>query len=296
MYAHRPELIRDYWNKFLINEHWMLTLPSKPSVILGNSVQKTAIDPRLIDTGLLVLGVPGAKPMGQELLLRRYLRTHDAPQTLFLYVDPEDTRDSLETILRYFVSFPEFVGLWRDLSWRERAAFLGRYFATLDLRSLSLTKREVYNGFNDEFIGEMLEGSGYLVSPNAARELSEDWLSDTHRQISTRVSFTARDSKYLYRILDLARERDIRVVLLSMVVPKELAVRFRENGFLADYKQFRTTVRLDYPEVVWEEPAITGLDRKLFGDHSHLNARGSRLQSSRFRHLYVAQTGVRETS
>lgn len=283
-YAHRPEMIRDYWNKFLINEHELVGRPGDfDYLILGDSIQKTGIDPRRIDASLLNLGLPGGKPMGLYLLLKRYLASHKPPKTVFIYVDPEDAHDSLFVILRFFVSIPEAMSIWGDLTPEERKIFLMRYWATLDLRKVGLTEREEYPNSNDLFVKELLDHNGYMPIPNPLTELGPDHFRKNRSRIQSKVSFDAADMKYLDKIMELAKSKGIKVVFLGFLQPKELYAIHERTGFNADYRSFYDRLKTRYPDAGFVEKPVMHMDNSYFGDSSHLNAKGSELWGGYFR-------------
>ncbi|MCG3176812.1 MAG: hypothetical protein MOGMAGMI_01776 [Candidatus Omnitrophica bacterium] len=295
VYAHRADMISDYWNKFLINERWAVELPWTPRVVMGNSMQKTGLDPRRISDDLTLLGVPGAKPTGIEMLLERYLDTHRrGPETLYLYIDPEDTLEQTSVILRYFASVSDALRIWGELTPYERWAFIGRYFATLDLRIMSRDagSRPKFIGHNDYFIAFMKDGRGYMPAPHAGRSIDPDYFVRDPWRVTVGYSFPEREWKALGRVLGRCRERGIRVVLLSTIVPRTVAKAWRENGFVQKYDDLRTRIRQVYPEVAWEGPAVVAYPDGLFGDYGHLNTRGVRFYSSRFVRLHGGETGA----
>lgn len=287
VYAHRADLMDDYWNKFLINEKWAIAQPPTPYVVMGNSMQKTGLDPRLISDELTLLGVPGAKPLGLEMLLRRYLEHHPAPATIYLYIDPEDTLEQTSVILRYFATVQDALRVWGELSPSERRAFIGRYFATMDMRILSRDRsRPRFIGHNDYFIGFMLDGRGYMPAPDAERTLRPDYFRRHPWRVQVGYSFPDRERRALDRVLKLARERGIRVVLLSSIIPRTVAEAWKNNGFIDRYKRLREDLSVQYPDLRWEGPAVVAYPDGLFGDYGHLNRSGVRFYSSRFLRLH----------
>jgi len=205
VYTSRPDIIQDYWNKFLINEHALVNTPGNCDyLIIGDSIQKTGINPALVRDDILNLGLPGGKPLGLYLLLNRYLRDHNPPKAIFLYVDPEDPRDSLYVILRFFVTIPEALSVWKDLTWRERQVFLMRYWATLDLRKVGLTVRDKYTGGNRVFIETLIKNRGYMSSPRSDQSLSDDYFLTNRERHQSAVTISNRDMAYLDKIMKVA--------------------------------------------------------------------------------------------
>ena len=287
LYANRPALINDYWNKFLINEHELIDMKKDyPCLIMGDSVQKTGIDPSLISEDILNLGLPGAKPMGQYLMLKRYLEKHKPPKVIFLYADPENPRDSLFVILRYFVNVPEFISIWGDLTWEERRVFIMRYWVSLDERKVALVKRPGYPESNETFVAAMKKNQGYMPSPASEKAIGDDYFKEHKERYQSGFSFSARDMKYLHKFIKLASSKNIKVVFLGFLAPKELHDILEESGFNADYFFFIKVLKRIYPNALFANNPIFYLDNKYFGDMSHLNKEGSKVYTEYLKKLF----------
>jgi len=282
-YANRRHFVKDYWNKFIINEQALVDAPRDyPYVILGNSTQKTGI--RASETGpeLLCLGLPGGKPMAHYLLLCRYLQKHPAPKTLFLFVDPGNETDSLLVILRYFVNVKEFAMLWPDLSWEERRVFLGKYFSTIDLRKVSLTRRAEYPGTNANFVESLLKNHGWMPAPPFPEKITPDYFATHPRWVPDKMHFSDRDEKYLRKIMGLAKDRGIEVILLPALVPEELARLPQGAAFLAQYDFLRKKIVSDFPGIPPPGEPSYILPNSYFADPQHVGAEGSKLFTADF--------------
>lgn len=284
IYAHRPDIIRDYWNKFLINEHVLVDQPQDfDYLIIGDSIQKTGIEPNRLDGKVLNLGLPGGKPLGLYLLFKRYLEHHKPPKAVFLYLDPEDPHDSLLIILRFFVSAPEAFSVWKDLTPRERNVFLMRYWASLDLRQVGLTVRDQYPYANDVFAGSLVSNRGYMSAPRADNSLPERYFLTNAQRVQKGVSFTETDLKYLDKFMELAESRGVRVIFLGFVLPKELYHIFEDTGFNNSYEAFYGRLMVKYPEARFVDEPIIFFDNRYFGDDSHMNKEGVALYTDYFR-------------
>ncbi|MBD3295865.1 MAG: hypothetical protein GF392_00670, partial [Candidatus Omnitrophica bacterium] len=276
LYTIRPRLIGDFWNKFLINEHRLIELDRDfDFLIMGDSVQKTGIRPAKVAPNILNLGLPGAKPLGQYLLLQRYLREHAPPEAIFLYLDPEDPRDALYVILRFFVSPEEFIEIYGDLSPEERRTFLLRYFVSLDLRKTEAVRRDKYKGSNKEFVDTMIKNRGFMPSPRENLILPENYF-ETHRErVAENIHITDRDMKYLDKFMALANDNDIRVMSIRFPEPAGLFTELERTGFNRRYLAFLEILRERYPEAFFSKKPILVIDDQLFGDMSHVNRKGS---------------------
>ncbi len=284
LYANRAELTDDYWNKFLINESELIKLEDDfDYLVIGNSLQKSGIDPGQVGDGLLNLGLPGSKPMEHYLLLKRYLENQEPPKVLFLYVDPENVRDSLLVILRYFVNVPEFASIFRDLTWRERGCFLMRYWVSLDERKVGLTKRDEYYYSNKTFIEEMIRNRGFMPAPRSEVILEPDHFAETSDRDQQNVAITEKDMAYLDKLMKLASDNNIKVVFLGFLVPKELHDIFEESGFNKECLIFRKVLEHKYPDADFVADPILYLDNAYFGDRSHLNEAGTAAYSRYFK-------------
>lgn len=284
IYSNRAELITDFWNKFLINEQNLIGGQKNfDYLIVGDSIQKTGIDPKLVSDKLLNLGLPGGKPMSLYLLLERYLKNHEPPKVIFLYVDPEDPHDSLYVILRYFVAIPEFFSVWKDLSWRERLVFLMRYWASLDLRKVGLTIRDKYPYSNKIFLNELLKNRGFMPSPRSHMAITENHFRVTRERVNDAVSISDKDMEYLDKFMKLAASKNIKIVFLGFLMPKELLAIMELTGFNAKYKEFFESLKARYPEADFVSEPILYLDNGYFGDPSHLNSKGAMLFTDYFK-------------
>ena len=285
VYSHRPDLVDDFWNKFIINEHRLVELKTDYDyLIMGNSIQKTGIDPTQVSDKILNLGLPGSKPQGLYLLLKRYLSGHKPPKTIFLYVDPEDPRDSMFVVLRYFVNIPEFISIWKDLSWGERRCFIFRYWASLDLRRVGFVIRDKYPGGNADFVAAMKKNKGYMPSPRSETSISDDHFAKTNDRYAGTVSLTKKDAAYLDRFVKLAASNNIKIVLLGIVMPKELYDMLDKSGFNRDwFLFFEVMKRRAYPNVHFVDDPILFMENRYFGDMSHMNREGSKLYTEYFK-------------
>lgn len=287
LYANRAELAHDYWNKFLINEHALIDMRSDYEyIIIGNSLQKTGIEPVEVNDGLLNMGLPGGKPLEQYVLFKRYLEKHAPPKTLFLYLDPENMRDSLLVILRYFINFPEFLEIFGDLTWRERGCFVMRYWVSLDERKVGLIRRDVYAGSNSDFVKVLLTNRGFMPAPRSDRRLEDDHFAKTSERYQKDISFSTRDLKYLDKIMALAAEKNVKVVFLGFLVPKELDAILLRTGFSRSYLSFWGSLREKYRGAGFVADPILYLDNGYFGDRSHLNKDGAGVYTGYFLKIF----------
>ena len=294
LYLNRAEFIDDFWNKFIINEHVLIELPKDYDyLIVGDSIQKTGIKVTDVSGDILNLGLPGGKPMSLYLLLKRYLENHKPPKAIFLYVDPEPALDSTYVILRYFVNIPELVFIWKDLTAEERRVFFMRYWPSLDLRKVGLTKRDVYRGSNALFVDTLKKNNGYMPSPRSGNSLSEDFFIKNKQRLQYKVSISKIDVKYLNKLMALANSRRIKVVLLGFVVPKELYVALENTGFNKDYDTFYGKMRRDYPSAYSIKKPMMYIDNKYFGDYSHVNKKGSDIYTRYFKNQIFEPTASR---
>lgn len=284
VYSARPHLVDDFWNKLIINEQTFIDKSADSDyLIMGDSLQRTGINPAQVNGKLLSLCLPGAKPQGLYLLLKRYLKRRKPPKVIFLFVDPEDPKDSLFVILRYFVSIPEFVSIWKDLSWAERRCFVFRYWASLDLRRVGLTVRDKYPYGNRAFVDTLIRNRGYMPSPRADRAIEDDHFAKTRDRIQRGVAISKRDMKYLDKFVNLASSYNIRIVFLGMVLPKELHDIFEKTGFNRDYLIFTTVLKRLYPRAYFVDAPILYLENKHFGDMIHVNKEGSQVYTEYFK-------------
>ncbi|MGB2706006.1 MAG: hypothetical protein WBC74_04045 [Candidatus Omnitrophota bacterium] len=289
IYANRAELIEDYWNKFLINERALLDLPENYKyLIVGDSIQKTGINPTAVNKEILNLGLPGGKPMSLYLLLKRYLKRHNPPEAVFLYIDPEDPHDSLFTILRYFVSIPEFISIWNDLTWKERRVFITRYWASLDLRKVGLTVRDKYPYSNKVFVEKMIKNHGFMPAPSAGNAISGDYFATHTGRIQDGISISARDTEYLDKLMKLASSKNIKVIFLGFLLPEELYGIFEKNNFDNDYRKFFRRLKIRYPRSLFVRKPILYLKNSYFGDPSHVNKEGSEIYTEYFKKMAFA--------
>ena len=284
LYANRPHLVKEFWNKFLINEHELIDMKiDYDYLIMGDSLQKTGIDPSSINEKVLNLGLPGAKPISQYILLKRYLERHKPPKAIFLYVDPEDPKDSLLVVLSYFASSADFIHLFKDLTWRERGYFFLRYWVSLDTRHVRLTRRDWYPYSNDLFVREMKKNQGYMPSPSAEESIDDDYFSKTKERYQTNISTTRRDIKYLDKLVELASSNNINVVFIGTVLPEELYDILMVSGFNERYLSFIKELKRRYPDTYFTKNPILFLENKYFGDMSHVNNKGCVLYTRHFK-------------
>ena len=284
VYSNRAELTKDYWNKFLLNEHTLLDSPGDYDyLIMGDSIQKTGIQPLLVDEKMLNLGLPGGKPMSLYIMLKRYLENHRPPKVIFLYIDPEDSRDSLNVILRYFVKIPEFISIWKDLTPKERQIFMTRYLATLDLRKVNLTQRDDYPYDNETFVKGMKKNHGYLPSPQSGISISEDYFVNNRARCRSGISLSRNDMKYLGKFMKLAASKNTKIVFLGFLLPRELYDILEKTGFNKEYRAFYEKLQKIYPEWSYVKEPIYYMDNKYFGDKSHLNREGSEIYTDYFK-------------
>ncbi len=284
IYVNRPLFIKDYWNKFLINEHSLIDQKRDYDyLIIGDSIQKTGIDPLKVDNDLLSLGLPGGKPMSQYLLLDRYLKTHKPPKAIFLYIDPEAPMDSLFVILRYFVSIPEAITIWRDLKWSEKQIYLMKFWASLDLRKTGLIKRAEYSGTNTKFLDTMIANRGYMPIPDADKSIGDDYFKNHKDRYQRAISFSKNDLKYLDKLTALAESKKIRVVFIGFVLPKELHDILEISGFNKSYWAFFKYLQVRYKKAYFVKQNIMFLDNKYFGDQAHVNNEGSEIYTEYFK-------------
>lgn len=284
LYIIRPHIVTIFWNKFIINEHTLIDERwDFDYLLIGDSVQKTGIDPKGVSKDLLSLGLPGAKPQSLYILLRRYLKRHRPPKAIFLFIDPHNMYDAFFVILKYFVTIPEYISIWKDLSWKERFHFFMRYWVSLDERILSVPKRDIYPHSNSEFIRQLKLNRGFMPSPRSERSIEDDYFTKTNDRYEQTISIDERDFKYLDKLISLARANGIKVIFLGDLLPKELHNILEKTAFNRDFLLFLEIVRRRYPEVYIVDEPILYLENKYFGDPSHVNKEGSRIYTEYFK-------------
>jgi len=298
LYVIRPNFITNFWNKFLINEHHLVELEKDYDyLIMGNSIQKTGINPSKINGDILNLGLPGSKPMGMYILLKRYLKSHKAPKAVFFFVDPEDPLDSIMVVLRYFITVPEFISLWGDLTWRERGYFLLRYWVSFDTRRMKGMEigGDKYKGGNTAFVREMRKNQGFMPSPKSDLTLGPGYFKNTGDRMLKEVVMTDMDYKYLDKFMALAKSHDIKVVFLGMFVPEELLYIISLTGFAKEYDDFFDYLKERYPGTYFMKKPIAYMGNEGFGDKAHLNEEGSKIYTEYFKkHAYLPIVEVLE--
>jgi len=263
-------------------------------LIMGDSLQKTGINPTLVSDKVLNLGLPGAKPLGQYIMLKRYLKKHKPPKAIFLYVDPEDAGDSSLVILRYFVRFSEYLSIWRDLTWRERGYFILRYWVSLDTRKVGLTLRDRYPGSNNDFVNSMKENQGYMPSPGAEYAIDDDYFLKTKERYQDKVTISERDMKYLDKIVELASSKGIKIVFMGFVLPKELYGILEGTGFNKDYLSFLKLLKKRYPNTYFTKTPILYLENGYYGDTSHMNKVGTLAYTTHFKNqIFIPMEAIK---
>ena len=284
IYSGRADLVKDFWNKFLINENELLKVKENYDyVIVGDSIQKTGINPLGVDGDIVNLGLPGGKPMSLFLLLNRYLKTHKSPKIIFLYIDPEDPHDSLYVILRFFVNVPELLSIWKDITWEERKVFLMKYWASLDIRKISIITRDVYPYSNKVFLETLIRNRGYMPSPRSEHSISNTYFIENGDRVTNDIHITEKDMKYLDKIVELAKSKDIKVVFLGFVMPRELYLIMKKTGFNEKYLKFFEKLKNRYSGTQSVNEPILYIDNKYFGDSSHVNKEGSKIYTEYFK-------------
>jgi hypothetical protein len=297
-YISRPGLIHDYWNKFLINEHHLIDMERDfDYLIIGHSLQKTGIKPASMEGSILNLGLPGGKPLELYILLKRYLRKHEPPKAIFIYIDPEYPYDSLLVTLRYFISFGEFLMIWKDLTWEERKVFMLRYLATLDMRNTRTSKRDRYEHSNERFVESMIENRGYMPAPTSGNSINNDFFSVSGKRYQKNIVITKRDMIYLDKLVRLAESRNIRVIFLGMLMPRELYEILEETGFNDEYRTFYAILKRKYTKAYFIEKPLEYLDNRYFGDKSHLNNEGAGIYTTYFeRRIFIPYSEIVDVS
>lgn len=284
IYSLRPALIDDYWNKIIINDNALIKPPADYDyLIMGDSIQRTGIDPTLVSPGMLNIGLPGGKPPALYIMVQRYLEKHRPPKAIFLFVDPEDEHDSLLVALRYFISIPEVAGIWKDLTWEERLCFVMRYWASLDLRKTGLIVREKYLNSNESFIEMMKEKDGYVPSANADKIVSNDRLLKRLNIAQKKIKMDKRDMKYLDKLMKLAASKNIKIIFLGTLFPRTTYDIFERSGFNEDYLKFYDSLKRMYPQSYFVAKPILYLDDKYFGDPVHVNKAGAYIYTQYFK-------------
>lgn len=280
----RPQFVIIFWNKFVANERALMDMPRDfDYLLIGNSIQKTGIDPTKVSDNILSLGLPGGKPASFYLLLSRYLKRHEPPKAIFLSLDPEDVAQSMHIILVYFVTFGEYRTLWRDLTWDERIHFLLKYWVSLDERIVSAPLRECYFKPNKTFKTDLIRNHGYMPLPNDALSIEDDYFAKSGKRPEKRISMESRDFVYLDKFIALARANNIKIILMGTILPKELYEIGQASGFNRDWLVFLASIKEEYPDAEMAEPPILVLDNKYFADMSHVNKEGRAVYTEYFK-------------
>lgn len=278
-YRTRAEWIRDYWNRFVLSEPWLLEIPGDfKYLLLGNSIQKTGLLPTEIHESFLSLGLPGAKPISHYFLLQRYLDRHAPPQVLFLYLDPFEEQLNFNLVLRYFFNSQEYREALPDLNREEREAYLSQFIAAIDRRQeWQLKFRPKAGGSFEDFTRKLTANRGYMPAVgDADRMTAEDFdKTDASVRAHIRFSFKDRDWKYLDKILSLCREKDIRVRIGEVAFPLTAREWAIQSGFMKEYQAFLAEIRGKYPWVEVTQTPLMAVPEEQFGDVEHLNREGA---------------------
>lgn len=293
----RPQITTIFWNKFVSCEHTLMGMPRDfDYLLMGNSIQKTGIDPTQVSDDLLSLGLPGAKPLGYYLLLSRYLERHNPPREIFLSLDPEDVRATMIVILKYFVTWPEYRHLWNDLTWEERVHFPLKYWASLDERMMTVSLKSAYIMPNKMFKEALRRNHGYIPLPSDNLSIDEDYFAQTGNRPEKTISMDDRDRLYLDKFISLARSHNIKIILMGSVVPKELYEIQEKTGFNRQWREFLDFIKVRYPDTIIVKDPILVLDNKYFADMSHVNREGRAIYTSYFKNqVFIPFTGQKGT-
>lgn len=283
-YSARPNILKDFWNKFLINESKLIDHKKDfDFLVMGNSIQKTGILPKEVGESVLNLGLPGGRPIGHYFLLKRYLKQHKPPKTVFLSVFFERYDDSFHLVLKYFLNSPEVISIWSELTDQERETYLLKFFPTLDHRKVHLDVRDTYHGSNKSFVDQMIAHRGYMPSPQSSQRLEEGEFEKHPERVQSKIALDARDRRYLEKFIDLAEKNGIRIVMLGMVLPKELYTLLQDTGFIAERMAFLEDLKTRHPKLELDPRQEVFLENKYFGDRMHLNEEGSHIYTEYFK-------------
>ncbi len=288
----RPSLVSRFWNKFIVNEHTLVDMPRDfDYLLMGDSIQKTGIEVTLVGDDILNLGLPGSKPASLYILFKRYIEKHNPPKAVFLFLDPQEPHESMKLTLKYFVKWPEFISLWKYLTWDERAHFMLRYWVSLDERLVTDPLGQFYLKPNRVFQEELRQNHGYMPLPNQDLTIKDDYFVTSGMRPEKSVSTTKRDFIYIDKFITLARAHHVKIILLGNILPKELYDIAEKTGYNLQWLAFLDILKGRYPDVERVKEPILFLEKKYFADMSHVNKNGRVIYTAYFKNqVYIPFT------
>jgi len=115
---------------------------------------------------------------------------------------------------------------------------------------------------------------GYIYTSSRANNLSDELIKkSTYWQEDFYID---QDALYWYKkLLTLAREKNIEVVIFNMPLVEDIFSKREQNGSNKRYEQLMEKLHKEYDNVIIVKPILEGYKRSYFVDVDHLNESGS---------------------
>lgn len=270
--------------KYQMEDFYALPQNSLDVLIMGSSHAMCTYNPyslgREFDANFYNLGTALQQPDTAYHLLREVYKTQ-TPKLLiydvyFKVMQMEKGTDQAETVLLELEpSYNKLAFWWNNLDMDGRVRYVntrvnpfGRLYSILSNWQSARTARNAPR--NENYLG-----NGFYVTKSV---VSEELLSQEKHPFSKEYApFTQRQTVYLRKMVELAREKGTRVVFVTAPIPPTILSRVEYYDKLhADAQALADELGVEYYDFCQKQ--LSGeleLSDKAFADQGHLNREGA---------------------
>jgi hypothetical protein len=252
--------------------------------VVGSSRAFNIIDIITIDSTLntngINLGTAGSAYSQCYILLEKFLRKNHTDLVLlnldysnltssqsfsYPFADyafiPQFEDDTIEMVFKEVVPFPKYL-MWKYIKGTKYIEFNRKYPSYKNL--IRCGAEELYEDF------ELTKGTVLVTGNQRGQTDSIEMLDDEE------ITFNSTDLKYLNKIIDLCRNKGIKIVAYAAPYSEDLYVK---RGYQRINRKIAKLA--DDLEIKWLNMSLNNLSyqTEMFADASHLNINGARLFS-----------------
>ncbi len=272
----------------------------KPQLLfLGDSRINAAIDFKKIPQAWS-LATGGTTPIENYYFLKRFIELYGKPKLVILSISPRFLSEKYAfwpyAVRNDFFNFNEYKEIFSYVKkYPNDTIFSNFFWGKIILYKLhypayyqyDIYRNKVFFAYakNKKFIRRMIENRGGRPIPNLKDSCSEANYETRYKNFHPSSILTA----YLYKMIEVCQDSNIDFVFIAMPMNRT-SERLLKPLFVKNYVNFMRKIKSHYPQFLISDTLYFYPD-SLFGDPSHLNAKGKKIYTEFFRN-YLKINGL----
>ncbi|MBN2891066.1 MAG: hypothetical protein JXL97_04290 [Bacteroidales bacterium] len=258
-------------------------------LFIGDSRLNAALDFTKIDYSWS-FGMGGSTTIESYYLIKKYISVYKKPDTIVMSISPRFLTEIFafwDLAIRndFFTKaeFKEIAHIHKQLDDTILKGKLNTKYWLYKMNFPAFFQEDVHNNLiifgkekNEELISYVLYNRGKRPHPN----LKESCSSLNNETKMTKFEPSPIFNFYFDKILQLCKDEQINLIFMAMPMNESSFSRL-STDFVDDYKKYMDKKQKAYPKFIISND-LYALPDSLFGDESHLNAKGTEFFTEEF--------------